>query len=306
MFSGVECGPMNAILDRIVQRVLDDRTSGASEVAVYVLDALDVALAEAGAPPSGVELKDFAVRLYRARMSMAPLFWISNLVLLSLEGDANPTSSLAILRREASGLKGSIERETPVINANAVQVLKGRRILTNSRSSTVLSAFEHSLRMGDIQVVVSESLPGGEGRMTAEYLADRGIEVELIPDTMIPLMMSSCDAAVVGADSIGREGVTNKVGTLAIALAGRSAGKPTHVLSGVSKLTPLRPGDLMRAEGHSRPHLTEIVQVFEVVPLNLFTSFVTDKGILYPDEVTRLLSERQLAPAWSEVGMPGK
>jgi translation initiation factor 2B subunit (eIF-2B alpha/beta/delta family) len=142
--------------------------------------------------------------------------------------------------------------------------------------------------------------------LMAQYLADKGIEVELVTDSAIPGTMARCDVAAVGADSIARGGAMNKVGTFAIALAARSAGRPIHVLSGASKLTPLHPGDLMMTQSHPRPHLTETIHMFEIVPLDLFTSFVTDKGILYPEEITHLIAQGPMAHAWSETEMAGK
>jgi translation initiation factor 2B subunit (eIF-2B alpha/beta/delta family) len=290
-------------LDGVVRRVLEDRASGASEVALYVLRDLIAILSDQRSAPSRRELRDFALGLHKARQAMAPLFWVSNAILDAMEGSEAP--DLAVLRRELEAMSGSLEREAGILNENALQVLKRRRVLTNSHSGTIAAAILHASRSGKVTAVVTESLPGGEGRIMAQNLADQGIEVELVPDSMAATMMIGCDGAVVGADSVGRAGVTNKVGTLGIALVAKAQGKPVHVVAGVSKLSPLPPGDLMREE-RRRDHLIERGQAFEVVPLEMFSGFVTDKGLLYADEIVRLIAERRLARAWSDIDTAGK
>ena len=116
----------------------------------------------------------------------------------------------------------------------------GARLLGDAR---VLLAFDYSSTVAqvvgdlaqtrsDLRVFVPEarSLDGG-----LKYLPDwrsLGLTVHLIPDSAVSWALESCDAVVVGAETLSAAGgCYNTIGTAPTAAAAARAGVPVHVLS---------------------------------------------------------------------------
>ncbi|MCW9066792.1 MAG: hypothetical protein OQJ78_10910 [Ignavibacteriaceae bacterium] len=97
---------------------------------------------------------------------------------------------------------------------------KIKSIITLSRSGTVLEILKHwHQKNKKIEVVICESRPKFEGRLLAEEIAKIGIKTLLISDAMMSLYVSKVDAAIIGADSVLKNGnVINKVGSKSLAL----------------------------------------------------------------------------------------
>ena len=142
-------------------------------------------------------------------------------------------------------------------------------VLTISWSSAVIDAIT---KRRPARVVCMLSEPGGEGRRTAEALADVVETVEVLDDHQA-LADLPADAVVVGADAVTPHGVVNKVGTRALASAARDKGIPRYAVAGETKLV-----------GDEVP----IRDPFESAPLELFTAIVTPEGNLTPAEARHL------------------
>jgi translation initiation factor 2B subunit (eIF-2B alpha/beta/delta family) len=119
------------------------------------------------------------------------------------------------------------------------EVKKFTSVITLSRSKTVIEIlkFWHK-KNKKIKVVVCESRPKLEGRLTASELAKAGINVELITDAMVGIYVPAVNAAIIGADSILKNGnIINKVGSKALALLCNENNKPIYAVATRSKFT---------------------------------------------------------------------
>ncbi|MCW8818066.1 MAG: hypothetical protein OQK52_09365, partial [Ignavibacteriaceae bacterium] len=116
-----------------------------------------------------------------------------------------------------------------------------RSVITLSRSKTVidiLKSLHIHKKNKTLKVVVCESRPKNEGRLTAQELAKAGINVEVITDAMMGIFVPKVDAAIIGADSILKNGkVVNKVGSKALALFCIECKKPFYVVTTQSKFS---------------------------------------------------------------------
>lgn len=157
------------------------------------------------------------------------------------------------------------------------------KIITLSRSGTVLEILKlwpHKNK--NIRVVVCESRPKFEGRLTAESLAKSGIKTELITDAMMGIFISKVDAAIIGADSILKNGnVINKVGSKSLALLCKQYRKPFFVVSTKSKLSlsnKFKPKQEDQEEVFNRRMINLSVSnfYFEEVERKLITQIFTD------------------------------
>jgi len=126
-----------------------------------------------------------------------------------------------------------------IFNKTYPELEKFKSIITLSRSGNLLAILKlwHQ-KNRKIRVVICESRPKFEGRLMAKELASSGIETLLITDAMMNLYVSQVDAAIVGADSILKNGnVINKVGSKSLALLCKEYGKPFFVVSTKDKLS---------------------------------------------------------------------
>jgi len=117
---------------------------------------------------------------------------------------------------------------------------KMRSIITLSRSGTVLSLLKlwHRKKNKELKIVICESRPIYEGRLAAIDLVKEGIKVEVITDAMMGIYLSQVNAAIIGADSVLKNGnVVNKVGSKALALFCRESQKPFYVIATRSKFS---------------------------------------------------------------------
>ena len=135
---------------------------------------------------------------------------------------------------------GKEEKKVEVVFRKIYPVLKNiNRVITLSKSKTVIDVLKLWYKKNKkIKVIVCESRPKYEGRLTALDLVNAGIRVELITDTMMGIYISKVDAAIIGADSVLKNGkVVNKVGSKALALFCKEYKKPFYVVTTRSKFS---------------------------------------------------------------------
>lgn len=152
----------------------------------------------------------------------------------SLLGEPNGSEGSDRLRSAVESFRGDLTSWLGDVRAHAAQLLSGVGVLLAfDYSSTVaqvvgdLAEQQHGLR---VLVPEARSLDGG-----LKYLPDwrsLGLTVHLIPDSAIAWALRSCDAVVVGAETLSAEGgCYNTIGTAPTAAMATRAGTPVHVLS---------------------------------------------------------------------------
>jgi translation initiation factor 2B subunit (eIF-2B alpha/beta/delta family) len=247
-------------------------------------------------------LVETAHRLLNARPSMAALVNRLHRVMAASQPDFSP----ATIEANAHDAIHDVHRADAEAARRAASEIRGDHVLTLSRSGTVLAA----LRAADPspeRVSVAVSKPGGEGAGVAERLVDAGIEVTLVPDAAVTrrLTDASIDALLVGADAVRPSGaVANKVGTYGAALAARRAGVPVYVACAVDKISV---GEKTADESvpdravYKGPKDLEVSSPrFDTTPADLVTGgFLTERGILAPDEVAAVADELAGLRAWT-------
>jgi methylthioribose-1-phosphate isomerase len=160
--------------------------------------------------------------------------------------------------------------------------------------AVVRSAVEGGKR---VSVIATETRPLLQGsRLTAFELARDGIPVRVICDSAAAQLMAQglVDKVVVGADRIlGTGHVTNKIGTLPIALGAKFYGVPFYVAAPASTLDLVT--DVSRVVIEERDQ-REVLSVggrrfaprnvgalnpaFDITPPELVTGIVTDRGVV--------------------------
>ncbi len=171
-----------------------------------------------------------------------------------------------------------------------------------------------------IHVWVDETRPRNQGLLTAWELAQHGVPHTLITDNAGGHLMQhgKVDLVIVGTDRTTRNGdVCNKIGTYLKALAAHDNGIPFYVAapspsidfslaSGADVPIEERSGDELRhLVGRDASGATTRIAItargtlvanpaFDVTPARLVTGIITERGIVAPDQLATLFSDRVL------------
>jgi len=264
---------MPAVWDEAVRGFAGDRTSGALELTLRAID-----LMAGAADRSEKEVDALAHSLAAAQPAMAGVRNAAQFCAKALKdsrrGGVSYTATVSQFRRY-------VETSRPRAGRQLLKVVPGEvSVLTLSYSSTVIAALEllHG-RHQVITVTVLESLPGGEGKSTADRVQEMGMAVKTAPDSRRDEAVEGCDLVLLGADAILRDGgIVNKVGSLELARAARAAGKRLYVCAETIKLDLSADSTLQLPPG----------SWFEVVPPELVAGIATERGVLTAELVRNL------------------
>jgi translation initiation factor eIF-2B subunit delta len=290
-------------VEALIEKLARDHTSGATEIASRgsELLALFADQVEAGDASSFFrQLAATGKALIGAQPSMAPLFNLVSSAMASVEPVQDVAAARKTLKASVQGYGQELERRSATIANQALAVLNdGSRVLTHSRSSTVLAALLLAREQGlDFEVVCTESRPLYEGRMVAARLAQERVKVSLITDSAVGHSVQGVDVVLMGADSVSGDGLVNKMGTYPLALAARAQAVPFYALCGTEKFLPVDYPFFHIDEQDPQevwPQHPQEVKVlnlyFDVTPLEYVSGVVTEKGILSRGALEDLLGQ---------------
>ncbi len=295
-------------MDRVLQRELDaiahDRCSGAAELTLRAVTALDAWLRR-HRQPSKQELLEIARALLRAQPSMAPLLRLANEVALAID-HARPAQPLS---RSLGSFRSVLRRGPGKIAGLFYRRLKRRKpwkIGTYSYSSVVAKALLRA-RARIEWVCCSEGRPAYEGRWMAERLSRAGIRVRLSPDAAFLEETRFQNLQVSGADAVTPGGFVSKVGTEVIVSQTSRARRPLIVLAETLKFwpeSPLRPTRFwMWTFAHPRevwkdaPENVRVTSpLFSYAPFAKHVFLLTERGWITPAQLRRELKKIQISP----------
>jgi translation initiation factor 2B subunit (eIF-2B alpha/beta/delta family) len=288
--------------------ITNDTSHGSAYLSLRALEVLrDRAglLAATDAPDiedARARLVETARRLLAARPSMAAL--ANRIHRVMHESHPEPTAAaIETTAHEAIGRAVDADAETA---RRAAEQVAGNRVLTLSRSGTVLDALRHADPAPS--VVVATSQPGGEGIGVAEALAGAGLDVTLIPDAAVATTLAdgTVDAVLVGTDTVRPAGaVVNKVGTRHAALAAHREEVPFYAAGAVDKVSV---EDSQSANEEADPQtvydgpaaLEVAAPRFDETPPDLVTGgLITERGTHTPDAISGLADELQQLRTWT-------
>lgn len=170
--------------------------------------------------------------------------------------------------------------------------------LATAGYGTALAVVRAALEQGKhVSVIATETRPLLQGaRLTAFELANDRVPVKIIADSAAAQLMArgTIDKIVVGADRILKTGhVTNKIGTLPIALAAKFYGIPFYVAAPVSTIDfRTDPSQVVIEERDQKeilyfngkriaPRDVEALNpAFDMTPPDLVTGIITDRGVI--------------------------
>jgi translation initiation factor eIF-2B subunit delta len=283
-----------------------DHTSGAVEIATRAAGVLMLFAAEAEAGEENSFSRELATAgkaLIQSQPSMAPLFNLVNSVITAAEAARDRGAARNLVRTTCEAFRAELARRSERIAEQALSLLpEGCTVLTHSRSSTVLAALQLAATGGRlVEVVCTESRPSYEGRTVAATLAQAGLRTTVITDSAAAYFMAQVNRVMVGADSVSDDGLVNKMGTYAIALAARDRDVPFYALCGTEKFLPadypyfrIAPQDPQEVWPEP-PQGVEVLNLyFDVTPLEYVAGVVTEQGVLTPRELQGVVGQLKM------------
>ncbi|KAG9481682.1 translation initiation factor eIF2B subunit beta [Eleutherodactylus coqui] len=199
-----------------------------------------------------------------------------------------------------------LEGTTDNIAAQAKEHIHSNEvIMTIGRSRTVQLFLEEAARKRTFHVIVAECAPFCQGHDMAVSLSKAGIETTVITDAAIFAVMSRVNKVIIGTKTILANGSLRAVsGTHTLALAAKHHSTPLIVCAPMFKLSPqfsneedsfhkfVSPQEILPfSEGEIHSKVSAHCPIFDHVPAELITLFISNIGGNAPSYIYRLMSE---------------
>ncbi len=284
---------MKLELRKSVTALKNDLEHGAGWNTRQSLQILKTACLESMAPSKAkleAEIAEVAGALIQARPYMVSLANYSYKFRQELSRQASGLKTAGAVKRRGVALAEKLARQaaksSSLASRNAVKLI-GRRniVMTVSYSSAACTALELARKKGtEFKVLAVESRQGRKsyGKMTAERLEKAGIECRLVPDSQIDWHTARANIILIGADTVSLHGwLMNGTPSLEAARSAKRKKVPVYSVCETAKFDVNGFTAVIR-----RPE-----PGFDMVPLELLTGLVTERGIMQPDAVFDMTSE---------------
>lgn len=277
----------------IVDKIAHDKINGASYLGRKAIEAIHTAARLSTAQTKSDLFRDvlmIGTKMRIVQPNMASIRNISGNLLHDIDSARQTSKSVAeyrdlIEQLTRKALANCVSAAELVSRNLSNMIIRKHHILTHSYSSTVKRAIQLCPNR-ELQVYVTESGPGFEGKTLARELTEVGFNTTVLSDTTIGAFPIKFDVVAVGADSILPDGsIINKVGTKDIARTAQQHSIPVYVAAERSKLDTMRfLGSPFRTNG-----------IFDLTPGEFITSIISEQGEMKPsdakDQIERLVRE---------------
>ncbi len=215
-----------------------------------------------------------------------------------------PEPFFELIRGTADDLLQEFRRARQrITEVGSKRIQNGSRVLTHCHSSAVSGILRRAKETGaDFKVILTETRPRYQGRITAEEMLEAKIDVTMIVDSAVRSFMNRVDLVLVGADAITSEGnIINKIGTSLVALAAQEARTPFYVASELLKFDPQtihgeyeaieeRPTEEVWPEAPSDLSIRN--PAFDVTRREYIHGIVCEEGLISPHSILEAVRRR--------------
>ena len=306
--------------DEIYDAIKQLKVRGAPAIGVFTAISLAVLMNKSEAKEYEAlfaELKDYCEKLILCRPTAVNLKWAAE-EMLSVAEKCNAESfksnltnkALSIIDEDVAVCRKIGEYGAELLkNSNAILTHCNAGRLATVKYGTALSPVYVAKENGhNIKVFADETRPLLQGaRLTAFELCDADIDTTVICDNMASYVMKNglVDAVLVGCDRVALNGdMANKIGTSGVAILAKHYNIPFYVCMPFSTFDKnIKSGDDIEIEMRDGSEIgdmwyekTMIPQnaktlnpAFDVTDHSLITAFVTEKGVITPDEIKKYI-----------------
>ncbi len=280
---------MRESLKDLLKKLKSLKIQGAKEITIHSLKFLRKLAKEKG---FGKEFNQAAKKLAKARPTAVVLHNLLNcLEIIKKEKKVETINKL--LRKLNQSTKEIAKRGSRLIKNNYV-------IMTHCHSGEACAVIKQAWKEGKkIKIYATETRPKEQGIKTAKELSKLGIHVVLIVDSAVGFFMKNVDIVIVGSDAIRKEGIINKIGTYTMAVVAKEHKKPFYVVGNTLKLDKRKKLIIEERDPHE-VYVENIKTLkirnpaFDVTPWKYIKRVVTEKGVMTPGNMKRLLESKTL------------
>ncbi|AMM53129.1 ribose 1,5-bisphosphate isomerase [Pyrococcus kukulkanii] len=258
------------------------------------------------------ELKEAAKILYHTRPTAVSLpnalRYVMHRAKLAYSSGADlETLRFTVINSAKEFIHNSEKAIERIGEIGAKRIEDGDVIMTHCHSKAAISVMKTAWEQGkEIKVIVTETRPRWQGKITAKELASYGIPVIYVVDAAARHYMKMTDKVVMGADSITANGaVINKIGTALIALTAKEHRVWVMIAAETYKFHPeTMLGQLVEIEMRDP---TEVIPeeelktwpknievwnpAFDVTPPEYIDVIITERGVIPPYAAIDILRE---------------
>lgn len=269
--------------EALLDQIRNDRVHGATELAIMAIEGIRRAVRDFDSEDQ-TELRRVAQNLVADLATSRPsIVALRNLLERLLQAVAHVVTDdfKMLVEQSCVDLLVFVQKARSRAIKNMVGLIGSNdAVMTHSISSTVRSVFlELKRAQAHNHVIVTESRPGDEGKILAEFLADIRVQTTYITEAQIDLWMPKVDKVVVGADAVLSDGsIINKCGTNLMALSARYHDVPFYVCAETFKQSASNDFELEKMDPSELNLNIPGVEVsntyFERVPAELITEWI--------------------------------
>ena len=306
--------------DEIYDAIKQLKVRGAPAIGVFTAISLAVLMNKSSATTYEKlfeELKDYCEKLILCRPTAVNLKWAAE-EMLSVAEKCNAESfksdltnkALSIIDEDVAVCRKIGEYGAELLkNSNAILTHCNAGRLATVKYGTALSPVYVAKENGhNIKVFADETRPLLQGaRLTAFELCDADIDTTVICDNMASYVMKNglVDAVLVGCDRVALNGdMANKIGTSGVAILAKHYNIPFYVCMPFSTFDKnIKSGDDIEIEMRDGSEIGDmwyenrmlpqnaktLNPAFDVTDHSLITAFVTEKGVITPDEIKKYI-----------------
>jgi translation initiation factor 2B subunit (eIF-2B alpha/beta/delta family) len=306
--------------DSPARRIQKDNVSGAQQLTEKIAQLIAERFSgrKLTAKQTTRMLSDMAHAMVQAQPAMASVINLFNYVFNRLDRIREPSTAGRSVSAAAQSFARGMAAHTDEISARLFALVRDENVvLTHSSSQAVRAGLLFCWHRGRrFSVICTESRPMLEGSNLARAFVAEGIPTCLVSDAQAFALLKGetefrgrVSLVLVGADSVSRQGVTNKTGTLGLALAARSWSVPFYVLAASEKFLPaaypvhraIQSKPAKELVATPSRGLTVMNRYFDVTPLPYVTAALTEDGPLLPRELAARLRPLTLHPMLAKI-----
>jgi len=316
---------MSKKLDGIFKDVKSLQVQGATVITKTIIDALledesGIAKQSTSKEDFIAEIRSVAKKLTLIKPSETMTQNILGFILFELQDpevkDVKDCSKVVV--NKARELKELIKKNEKLFVKNGLKIVKSftkkyrpLNVFTHCHSSgvrNILRSVSGDKDGMDLKVFNTETRPVFQGRMTAKKMVDDNIDVTMIMDSAAPFVISKksgseldIDLVLMGSDAITINGASiNKTGSYGISVAAQYEKIPLYIVTSVLKIKkgfydiidiPMEVESYKKLWMESPKGLNIINFAFDMVPAEFITGFITEFGILKPEEIKGVIKE---------------
>ncbi|NPA77211.1 MAG: S-methyl-5-thioribose-1-phosphate isomerase [Candidatus Diapherotrites archaeon] len=275
-------------VDKIIDDIRALRVQGARNVALAALRAVRIVADRSNDDLLRDNVKSVVIRLAKTRPTEPAMRDALTYVLRHL---SSKEELLRAIDRYEDELR---ESETKIAEYGAHRIPDGGTIITHCHSTTAINVLRRAKELGkEFRVIVTETRPLYQGKLTAKDLLAAGIPVTYVVDSAAYLFMKDADLYITGSDAITSDGyVVNKIGTALMAAAAERFNVPYYVAASTLKYDPVTAAGYPELIEERDP--SEVIDpselpgaeirnpAFDVTPPELVDGIISEIGIYSP------------------------